>query len=49
MENQNNTESKSPVGRLPEWEKPAVKDEYSITELTKFGALGLGDGGGPYS
>tara|TARA_R100000687_G_C6447607_1_gene163639 strand:- start:196 stop:345 length:150 start_codon:yes stop_codon:yes gene_type:complete len=49
MENQNNTESKSAVGRLPEWEKPAVKDEYSITELTKFGLPGPGDGPGPYS
>ena len=44
MENHNNDKSES--GRLNQWEKPVVKAEYDIADLTKMagGLMGFGDG-----
>jgi hypothetical protein len=36
-ENQYTTES-------PRWEKPVVKAEYSISDITKMGPVGIADG-----
>ncbi len=44
MEDKNTAVEKAGQKLLQQWEKPAVKSEYNIAELTKTMGPGAGDG-----
>lgn len=46
MENKNESQYTT---ESPYWEKPVVKAEYSISDITKMGGIGASDGVFTYS
>jgi hypothetical protein len=45
----NNTLDNTEQNAQKSWEKPAVKAEYSISDITKMGGGGVADGALTYS